>query len=98
MFLCRNSLPDLFGRDIQFQSPAPAPYVKTMCESGQFYSNRVLKDWKEKSKTHVEWTRAWIGTLNNLQIFVKEHHTTGLVWKSGDQSKKLHAGEYKKTG
>lgn len=31
-----------------FQSPAPAPYIKEMNDAGQFYTNRVLKDWKEK--------------------------------------------------
>lgn len=29
-------------------SPTPAPYVKEMNDAGQFYTNRVLKDWKEK--------------------------------------------------
>lgn len=29
-------------------APAPAPYVKEMNDAGQFYTNRVLKDWKEK--------------------------------------------------
>lgn len=29
-------------------SPAPAPYIKEMSDSGQFFSNRVLKDYKEK--------------------------------------------------
>ncbi|RZC40878.1 adenylyl cyclase-associated protein 1 [Asbolus verrucosus] len=61
-------------------SPAPAPYVKEMNDAGQFYTNRVLKDWKEKDKKHVEWVKAWIQTLTELQAFVKQHHTTGLVW------------------
>lgn len=29
-------------------SPAPAPFVKEMNDAGQFYTNRVLKEWKEK--------------------------------------------------
>lgn len=29
-------------------SPTPAPYVKEMNDAGQFYTNRVLKEWKEK--------------------------------------------------
>jgi adenylyl cyclase-associated protein len=29
-------------------SPAPAPYVKEMIDAAQFYTNRVLKDYKEK--------------------------------------------------
>jgi len=61
-------------------SPAPAPYVKEMNDAGQFYTNRVLKDWKEKDKKHVDWVKAWVQTLSELQTFVKQHHTTGLVW------------------
>lgn len=51
-----------------------------MNDAGQFYTNRVLKDWKEKDKKHVEWVKAWIQTLSELQAYVKQHHTTGLVW------------------
>ncbi|XP_043287435.1 adenylyl cyclase-associated protein 1 [Venturia canescens] len=61
-------------------SPTPAPYVKEMNDAGQFYTNRVLKDWKEKDKTHVEWCKAWVQTLSDLQQYVRKHHTTGLVW------------------
>ncbi|XP_071441091.1 adenylyl cyclase-associated protein 1 isoform X2 [Hetaerina americana] len=61
-------------------SPAPAPYVKEMNDAGQFYTNRVLKEWKEKDKVHVEWTKAWVQTLTELQQFVKQYHTTGLSW------------------
>ncbi|CAH0727388.1 unnamed protein product, partial [Brenthis ino] len=61
-------------------SPTPAPYVKEMNDAGQFYTNRVLKEWKEKNKTHVEWCRAWVQLLSDLQAYVKQYHTTGLVW------------------
>ncbi|CAH0690650.1 unnamed protein product [Chilo suppressalis] len=61
-------------------APTPAPYVKEMNDAGQFYTNRVLKDWKEKDKRHVEWCRAWVQLLSDLQAYVKQHHTTGLVW------------------
>ena len=49
-------------------SPAPAPFVKEMNDAGQFYTNRVLKDWKDKSKVHVDWVKAWIQTLADLQV------------------------------
>ena len=67
-------------------APTPGPFVKEMNDAGQFYTNRVLKDWKEKDKTHVEWTKAWVGTLTEIQAYVKKNHTTGLVWnpKGGD--------------
>lgn len=54
---------------LTFQSPAPAPYVKEMNDAGQFYTNRVLKDWKEKDKKHVEWVKAWVQTLSELQVY-----------------------------
>ncbi|KAH8411859.1 hypothetical protein KR222_000157, partial [Zaprionus bogoriensis] len=58
----------------------PGPLVKEMNDAGQFYTNRVLKEWKEKDATHVEWARAWVQTLKELQAYIKQHHTTGLVW------------------
>lgn len=61
-------------------TPTPAPYVKEMNDAGQFYTNRVLKEWKEKNKIHIDWVKAWIQTLTELQGFVKKNHTTGLVW------------------
>lgn len=61
-------------------SPTPGPHVKEMNDAGQFYTNRVLKEWKEKDATHVEWARSWVQTLSELQQYIKQHHTTGLVW------------------
>ncbi|EDV31056.1 uncharacterized protein Dana_GF14733, isoform A [Drosophila ananassae] len=58
----------------------PGPYVKEMNDAGQFYTNRVLKEWKEKDATHVEWARSWIQTLTELQAYIRQYHTTGLVW------------------
>jgi adenylyl cyclase-associated protein len=77
-------------------SPAPAPFVKEMNDAGQFYTNRVLKDWKEKSKAHVDWTKAWLQTLFQMQAFVKEYHTTGLVWnaKGGDAKSIANHGNF----
>lgn len=51
-----------------------------MNDAGQFYTNRVLKEWKEKDKKHVDWVKSWVQTLTELQQFVKQYHTTGLVW------------------
>ncbi|XP_017466164.1 PREDICTED: adenylyl cyclase-associated protein 1 isoform X4 [Rhagoletis zephyria] len=61
-------------------APTPGPHVKEMNDAGQFYTNRVLKEWKDKDATHVEWARSWIQTLTELQAYIKQYHTTGLVW------------------
>merc|ERR1711962_1873188 len=48
-------------------APTPAPYIKEMNDAGQFYTNRVLKDWKEKAPCHSAWVKAWIASLTELQ-------------------------------
>jgi len=60
-------------------APTPAPYIKEMNDAGQFYTNRVLKDFKEKPG-HAEWARSWVALLSTLQTHVRKNHTTGLVW------------------
>lgn len=53
-----------------------------MTEAAQFYTNRVLKEFKEKDATHAEWVKLWLKILNDLHAYVKQHHTTGLAWGS----------------
>lgn len=68
-------------------APAPSPFVKEMSDSAQFYTNRVLKDYKEKDQVHVQWARQWIRMLGSLATYVKQNHTTGVAWntsKRGD--------------
>lgn len=69
-------------------SPTPGPYVKEMRDSSQFYTNKVLVAYKDKNKTHVEWAKAWIEFLTELQNYIKKYHTTGLSWnpRGGDAS------------
>lgn len=34
----------------------------------------------------MEWAKTWVQVLTDLQAYVKQHHTTGLVWaKSGSK-------------
>lgn len=61
-------------------APTPAPYIKEMSDAGQFYTNRVLKEWKEKAPCHAAWVKAWLATLTELHGYVKQTHTTGLAW------------------
>lgn len=63
-------------------APAPGPHVKEMTDAAQFYTNRVLKEFKEKDATHVEWVKLWLKVLNDLYTYIRQHHTTGLAWAS----------------
>ncbi|XP_077446374.1 adenylyl cyclase-associated protein 1-like isoform X2 [Stigmatopora argus] len=61
-------------------SPKPGPYVKEMRDAAVFYTNRVLKEYKDKDKTHVDWVHAYLSIWTTLMDYIKEHHTTGLSW------------------
>jgi adenylyl cyclase-associated protein len=69
-------------------SPTPGPHVADMRAGSEFYSNRVLKDFKGKDQTQVDWVAAFNGFLKDLQVYVKNYHTTGLTWNpsGGDAS------------
>lgn len=69
-------------------APTPAPYVKEMTDAAQFYTNKVLVAYKEKDKLHVEWAQSWLQFLQELHKYIRQVHTTGLVWnpQGGDAS------------
>jgi len=62
--------------------PKPFPFVGEMRDAAQFYANRVIKEYKDKDRKHVDWANSYINLLSELQGYVKAHHTTGLVWNS----------------
>ncbi|GLD65902.1 adenylyl cyclase-associated protein 2, partial [Lates japonicus] len=61
-------------------SQKPGPYVKEMNDAATFYTNRVLKDYKEIDRRHVDWVRSYLSIWTEMQSFIKQHHTTGLMW------------------
>ncbi|XP_052249173.1 adenylyl cyclase-associated protein 1-like isoform X2 [Dreissena polymorpha] len=70
-------------------SPTPGPYVKEMQDAGMFFTNRVIKDHKDSGPQHVEWTKAWMGTLRDLIEYIKQYHTTGVTWNPQGGEAKL---------
>nr|AAP06178.1 similar to XM_029844 adenylyl cyclase-associated protein in Homo sapiens [Schistosoma japonicum] len=56
-------------------SPAPAPYIKTMKEAAEFFTNRVIKEYEEKDTVHLAWKKALMSVLTALELYVKKHHT-----------------------
>ncbi|EHB14571.1 Adenylyl cyclase-associated protein 1 [Heterocephalus glaber] len=68
----------------------PGPYVKEMNDAAMFYTNRVLKEYKDVDKKHVDWVKAYLSIWTELQAYIKEFHTTGLSWnKTGPVAKEL---------
>jgi adenylyl cyclase-associated protein len=69
-------------------APTPGPFVGDMRGGSEFYSNRLLKEFKGNNQVQVDWVASFNGFLKELQTFIKKNHTTGLTWnpKGGDAS------------
>ncbi|THH33014.1 hypothetical protein EUX98_g1211 [Antrodiella citrinella] len=59
-------------------SPKPAPFVKDVRESTEFYANKVIKEFKEKDPKHAQWARAYLAILDEMKQYIMDFHTTGL--------------------
>jgi len=66
--------------------PTPGPHVVDMRGSAEFYTNRILKEFKGVNQQQVDWVNKFIGFLKDLEKYIKQYHTTGLTWnpKGGD--------------
>jgi len=69
-------------------TPTPGPHVADMRAGSEFYSNRILKDFRGKDEVQTNFVHGFNGFLKELQNYIKQHHTTGLTWnsKGGDAS------------
>uniref|UniRef100_A0A8B9ZRQ7 Adenylyl cyclase-associated protein n=1 Tax=Anas zonorhyncha TaxID=75864 RepID=A0A8B9ZRQ7_9AVES len=61
-------------------APKPGPYVKEMTDAAMFYTNRILKEYKDVDKKQVDWVKTYLSIWTELQAYIKEYHTTGLTW------------------
>jgi adenylyl cyclase-associated protein len=65
-------------------SPTPGPHVDESRASSEFYSNKILMQYRhdqsEQGKTNVAWVSAWNTFLKELRQWIKTYHTTGLTW------------------
>jgi len=66
--------------------PTPGPFVNDSRASSEFYSNKILMEFKKTNQDQVDWVHNWNSFLKELFTFIKKNHTTGLVWnpRGGD--------------
>jgi len=73
-------------------TPTPGPHVDETRASSEFYSNKLLMQYRhdqsENAKTQVAWVAAWNTFLKEMRAWIKTYHTTGLTWNAagGDAS------------
>lgn len=67
-------------------APTPGPHVDESRASSEFYSNKLLMQFRhdssEEGKKQVAWVTAWNTFLKELRVWIKNYHTTGLTWNA----------------
>lgn len=67
-------------------SDTPLSFVPEFKDSAQFWSNRVMKEYKDKDPKQVEWVKQFLAIFDQLRAYVKEYHTTGPSWNANGKS------------
>jgi len=68
--------------------PTPGPFVNDARASSEFYSNKLLVEFKKTNQTQLDWVHNWNTFMKDLAAYIKKFHTTGLTWNP-------HGGEAK---
>ncbi|CAK7891627.1 adenylyl cyclase-associated protein [[Candida] anglica] len=67
-------------------SDTPVSAIPEYKDSAQFWSNRIMKDFKEKDPKHAQWVKQFLSIFEALKVYVKEFHTTGASWNANGKS------------
>lgn len=62
----------------------PVSIISDFKDAAQFWTNRVLKDFKESDPNSVEWVKKFLAIFDELKSYIKEYHTTGPSWNVKD--------------
>ncbi|OJJ35219.1 hypothetical protein ASPWEDRAFT_109477 [Aspergillus wentii DTO 134E9] len=63
-----------------FFETKPADFVSEIVGGIQYYGNKVLKDYKEKDQTHVQYIQAYYQIFKSLAAYLRKHYPKGLTW------------------
>lgn len=82
VFANLNAIAEGAGVLSWFLIDTPLSYIQEIKDSATFWTNKVLKEFKEKDQRHIEWVKQFLGIFDGLKLYVKQFHTTGLTWKA----------------
>jgi adenylyl cyclase-associated protein len=64
-----------------FLTETPISFIPEIKDSATFWTNKVLKEFKDKDSNASEWVKQYLGIFDGLKLYVKQYHTTGLTYK-----------------
>ncbi|KAL6931027.1 related to Adenylyl cyclase-associated protein [Hanseniaspora guilliermondii] len=60
----------------------PQGLVDSYKEAAQFWTNRILKEFRESDPISVEWVNLYLSGFDELKQYIKEYQTTGPTFSS----------------
>ncbi|CCK72017.1 adenylate cyclase-binding protein KNAG_0I02310 [Huiozyma naganishii CBS 8797] len=72
----RESAPLFFW----FTVNTPVSAISDFKDASQYWTNKVLKDFRDSDPVSVEWVRKFLAIFDQLKDYVKEYFATGLTW------------------
>lgn len=60
----------------------PVSLISSFKDAAQFWTNRILKQFRDSDPTSVEWVTKFLCIFDEIKGYVKQYHTTGVSWKS----------------
>ncbi|AET40750.1 adenylate cyclase-binding protein Ecym_6375 [Eremothecium cymbalariae DBVPG len=55
----------------------PVSQISDFKDASQFWTNRILKEFKDSEPNSIEWVKLFLGVFDDLKTYVKKYHTTG---------------------
>ncbi|KAJ5987262.1 hypothetical protein N7451_011627 [Penicillium sp. IBT 35674x] len=81
-----------------FFESKPAEFVKEMIGGIEYYGNKVLKEYKDKDRTHIEYIQAYYQNFKGLAAYLNKHYPKGLTWNDESGIDVLEALKQVKSG
>jgi adenylyl cyclase-associated protein len=79
--------------------PTPGPFATQSRAGAEFYSNKLLRQYKGKDETQMAWINAFTGLLKDMEEYIKNNHRTGLTFSgTGDAKAVSTAGAVAASG
>ncbi|KAJ5727886.1 hypothetical protein N7493_005706 [Penicillium malachiteum] len=81
-----------------FFEEKPNEFVLDTLGAIQYYGNKVLKEYKEKDQTHVQYIQAYNQNFKGLAAYLKKNYPKGLTWNNESGIDALEALKQIKSG
>jgi adenylyl cyclase-associated protein len=60
--------------------PAPRDFIENYIGGSDYWANNIRKEYKSSNPDQIAFCNTFKKMLQDLMVYVKEHHTTGVAW------------------